>query len=147
MKLGSNYGTPKSGHAEALLGGPGPQHLALSARGNEACWGNSLWTARPPESREFLACSLVLKAELFQSQETRASRGEACPEDTAPIAKLVSSFLCLLSAGRTWNSGLSFLLFGPDPLPGDPEIGPYSQSGAPWGRHTSTSIHVATQEA
>lgn len=86
-----------------------------------ACWGNSLWTAGLPESRQFLACSLVLMAELFQSQETRASRGEACPEDTAPIAKLASSFLRLLSAGRTWNSGLSFLLFGPNPLPGDPE--------------------------
>lgn len=42
---------------------------------------------------------------------------------------------------------LSPLLFGPNPLLGDPEIGPCSQSGAHWGRHTSASVHIATQEA
>lgn len=42
---------------------------------------------------------------------------------------------------------LFFLLLGPNPLPGEPEIGPCSQAGAHWGCHTSMSVHIASQEA
>lgn len=147
-KQGSNEGTPTSGPypTEALPGRPGPEHLALSVRKNGDTLGQlplcslapgvggvpALLTGAPPEPR----------TRASRRQRQRHQKTEP-PEQTWQPASLG---FCLQGEPGA-GAPLSPLLFGSNPLPGDPEIGRCSRSCASSGCRTSTSVHTATQEA
>lgn len=107
-----------------------PEELGNNHKGGPL-WDKSL-SARPLGLGKFLLCSLGLMADILQSEQRRGISRKTEP----------SKQKWLLASLRCCEESLElrplFPLLGTNPLPENPEGGPASQSGAHWGRRTST---------